>query len=444
MLGSVLAASFAVLAVVAAGKARAEATFSAAPFGAPNAPNALTQCAQQALGVVAAADGGAVGWTRDFLLTGDTRVHSADFADASCRGFLAVGAKHTQELELRVQDTEGRTLATSQGPTTTPFVFHCGKAGERAVLVLRMLDGQGEVVIAPLLTTQLDENAKTALARCKSVGTPRPPLVDLGPEPLSRSIGDELAQLTARLGALGYRPVRPVAYGTLTEQQHSASLIELVHDRCYALVAVGSPSVFDLDLRVFQPGSSLAPMAEDVTRRRSAVVKLCAQAQARAVLDIAAFQGAGGYLVSLYELDEPTSRPPNVGGEGRISYAEAVARLRSLGFSTDSQGTGLATQNAPVTVPVEVDATECYAYAAIRSEGGPIGNLELSLLDERGELLAQHGRPGQDPVVFDCPKRPGVRRVVVRARDGRAATRFLLLVGRELKTPSSGVATEHR
>lgn len=414
--------------------------------GAYEGPSALSRCVEEALGAEprpapqAAADGGSPARIREFLLAGDSRVHPLHFEQAGCRAFVAVGAKHTQDLELRVQDTEGRLLATSEGPTTTPFVFHCGQADDDAVVVLRMLDGQGEVVLSPLPSSQLDENAKAVLSRCKAVGTPRPPVADVGPEPKARAIGEELEQLTVRLAALGYRPSRPVGYGTLATQQHNASLMQVTQGRCYAVAAVGSRDVADLDLRVFEPSTSLSPMVEDVTRRRVALVKLCAETTGRFVLDVAAFQGQGGYMLQLFELLEPSERPRGLVGDSRISYAETVSRMRARGFVPAPMGSSVVVQNAQLTTPVPVEGGRCYAYAAVSGEQGRIGKLELSLLDGRGALLAQHAPNAQDPMVFDCPTDDSVRKLVLRTRDGRGSGRATLLVGSEA-TPEAAATS---
>jgi len=45
------------------------------------------------------------------------------------------------------------------------------------------------------------------------------------------------------------------------------------------------------------------------------------------VVDVAVFQGGGAYAVQLYELQEPSERPPGVTGDSRISFAETDRRM---------------------------------------------------------------------------------------------------------------------
>jgi hypothetical protein len=367
----------------------------------------------------------------EFLIAGDARVHAVHFDKADCRGFLAVGAKHTQDVELRVQDLSGKLLATSEGPTTTPFVFHCGAAGESAVVVLRVLDGQGEVVFAPLAHSQLDAAAQQSLASCPAVGTPRPAPIDVGPEPHARAINEELDHVSAQLAPLGYHAERMVAYGTLANEAHNASVVQLEPERCYALVAVGSRDVGDIDLRVFDPSVSFEPLEQDIARRRDALVKLCAGTPGRYVLDAAAFVGEGAYAVQLYGLDEPANVPRSVTGKSRISYAESVARMRARGFTPETLDSSVVSADTSLTRPLSLQGGSCYAVAAVASGGSAAGRLELALTDEGGELLALSAGNNDDPMVFDCPRETSSRKVIVRTKDAHGAGRFVLLLGRE-------------
>ncbi len=375
----------------------------------------------------------------EFMLAGDTRVRAVEFEHADCRGFLAVGAKLTQDIELRVESHEGKLLAGSEGPTTAPFVFYCGAKGERVELVLRVLDGQGEVVYAPLSHAQLDVSAKEALERCEAVGTPRPAPVDVGPEPQGPAVEEEVARVSADLAPLGYRPLRTATYGTLVSQAHNASVLRVEPGRCYALAAIGSGDVPDMDLRVFDPEVSQKPVVEDTTRRRDGLVKLCAESEGRYVIDVASFQGDGAYAVQLYVLDEPPVLPPGITGASRISYAETVHRLVARGFVPELLDAGIVLPDASFALPVTSAAHTCSAFAAVAGGGMNAGKLELALTDELGEPLAFDASGARDPIVFDCPSATSARRVQLRTKDARGAARFVLLRGRE---PGVGVAAK--
>ncbi len=363
----------------------------------------------------------------DFLLTGDARVYQHRFEREACVGFFAAGTKFTQAVDLTVLAPSGRVLAQAASRTTLPRAQYCARAGEVAFVSVRVSDGQGEVVYGAVSG---GGDALEELATCAALGAPRPPPLDLGPEPSARSLEEELAALAAEFRDLGYTPDGLVAFGALLSGQHEARMLNLESDRCYALAAVGDADVVDLDLRVFAQGLSAEPVAADTTRRRNAVVKLCTTGQTRYVLDTAVFQGDGAYVVEALRLSEP-ARVPGVEGQARISYAELGTRMLARGFEAEPLTTGLVAANERLRVPLPVRAGACYAFAAVAVSDSPRGALDLGVLDERGRLVALDSGKEDDPLVFHCPAADGVVSVLVRAKNPRGTSRFALVVGHE-------------
>jgi hypothetical protein len=365
-----------------------------------------------------------------FLLSGDTQVFSRRFASADCVGFLAAGARNAQAIELVVQSADGRPLARSATPATLAYALHCGHPGEVVFATLRMLDGQGEVIYVPLEHAGSRPAALAALEQCPALGTPRPSPVAVGPEPAGKSIEEQFEASRSELAELGYGSDQVVGFGTLPADQHDARGVVLDADHCYALVAAGSRDILDLDLRVFGPRLPLAPAGIDVSRKRGAVVKLCAEAPARYVIDVSAFQGEGAYAVQALELDEPP-RAPGIAGQMRIGYAEALARMRARGMAGKVLTSGIVKADDVLGIPLSFVGGSCYAVAAVAASDLDGGALQLGLRGDHGELLALDTRSNDAPLVFHCSERAELLQAVVRSNQGRGSARFALLVGRE-------------
>jgi hypothetical protein len=372
------------------------------------------------------------GWATDFLLPGDVRVHEDRYEHSDCRGYVAVGSRYVQDVALTLHEPSGRVLASATGPTTIASLRYCGRAGERVLASVRVLDGQGEVSYAALERADTPASKLREVARCPAVGMPRPALVDIGPEPEGRAIADALADVRASLGTLGYSPLRLLGYGVLSAGRHEARGVLLEPERCYALLATGSRIVADLDMRVFDTGLSLTPIAADVTRKRDALVKFCSGAQARYLVDVAMDQGEGAYAIQAFELHEPKQTSPSITGQARIAYAEMVARMQQRGLSAEVITSGAIEAGEGLVVPLRFEGERCHAIGAISVTGSPgTAGLEVSLIDDAGNLVVLDSARAADPLVFDCPAGDVQRSAVVRTKETRSSLRFVLLRGRD-------------
>lgn len=366
-----------------------------------------------------------------FFLKGDAQVYSQAYRAKQCVGFMAAGARNVQSLELVLRSQEGRVLARSEQPSALAYVKHCGASSEMVFATVRVTDGQGEVVYRAWGTEEPRPHALRRMESCAALGTPRPVPLSVGPEPPGQSIEHQLETAGSELGRLGYQAGKLVAFGALRAGQHAANGLLLSRKRCYALVAVGSDEIVDLDLRVFGPTLPLAAAGADVSRSRAARVKLCAEAPARYVVDVSAFQGEGAYAVAALELAEPPPQPGIEGG-ARIEYAELVARMRTRGFTAAVVTSGLVDREEKLQVPLAIDAGACLAVGALRSTEDPASSsLMLGLTAEDGALLAMDGPSKDPPLLFHCAASAAKLQAVVGTAQGRGRARFALIVGRE-------------
>jgi hypothetical protein len=368
-----------------------------------------------------------------FLLSGDAQVFSQSFSASECVGFVAAGARHAQSLEVMIQAADGRPLARSATPSALAYALHCGHPGEVVFATVRMLDGQGEVVYVPLVNAGAHPAALDALQQCRALGTPRPAPLEVGPEPAGMPIDQQFEAVGAELAALGYGEERVVAFGTLGPGHHDAQGVVLRSGRCYALVAAGSRDVMDLDMRVFGPQLPLASAGADVSRRRDARVKLCAEGSGRYVIDVSAFQGSGAYAVQAYELAEPAG-VVGIAGRSRIAYAELSARMRARGMLAKPLTSGLVKADEVLGIPLSLRGDACYAVGIVASPELDASALQVGLQTEQGELLGLDSRADDPPLLFHCARRDEQLRAVVRPNQTRGAARFVLLLGSEVAT----------
>lgn len=366
-----------------------------------------------------------------FFLKGDAQVYSQAYGARQCLGFMAAGARNVQSLELVLRSAEGRVLARSESPSALAYVKHCGAASEMVFATVRVTDGQGEVAYRAWASDEPRPQALRRMENCAALGTPRPVPLSVGPEPPGQSIEHQLETAGGELGRLGYQAGKLVAFGALRAGQHAANGLLLSRKRCYALVAVGSDEIVDLDLRVFGPTLPLAAAGADVSRSRAARVKLCAEAPARYVVDVSAFQGEGAYAVAALELVEPEPQPGIEGG-ARIEYAELVARMRARGFKSEVLTSGVVDREEKLQVALPVAPGACVAIGALRSTDDPASSsLMLGLTAEDGGLLAMDGPSKEPPLLFHCAGQAERLQAVVGTAQGRGRARFALIVGRE-------------
>jgi len=373
----------------------------------------------------------------DFMLSGDERSYEYGLPEDGCLGVLAIGHRQVQHIGLALFAPSGRALAQDESRGAHAYARFCGRGGRRVVADLRMLAGEGEFYAVPLWNAPPNLDALEAtLSTCMSTGDPRPDLIDVGPEPAGRPIDVELHSLAGQLSALGYRLEGGVLFGGLAERRREIKRVALEGGRCYALAAVGDGDVEDIDMRLLSIADSASLVAADITRHRDAVIKVCPDRPAVYVLDVRMYRGAGSYIVQSFGLAEPAEPPPpGVDGSARIAYSELRAKLAARGMRATPAVWGALQPEGTQSIPVNVVAGRCYGIAVVASTDFGSGDIDLSLVEKNGRVLAAEIGPGQNPLVFHCAERDATLRAVVQAHEVRRLARFLLLLGEDEPAP---------
>ncbi|MDD9938646.1 MAG: hypothetical protein OXT09_33860 [Myxococcales bacterium] len=405
-----------------------------APAVAAEQPSTLSSCVDEVLKSVRSEGARPYGKPHvEFLLVSDQRTWEYRLPRDGCFGFMAIGHRQVQHLGLSLYAETGRLLARDPERNAHAYARFCGKSGRRFVAEVRMLDGEGEVHLIPLWDAPPRlKTLERTMQRCMHSGAPRPSPVDVGPEPTGPPVDAELLSVARRLGKLGYRLEGGVLFGGLPERRHEARRIALEGGACYALAAVGDSGVEDIDLRLLHMEENLAVVASDSTRRREAVVKVCPERSGTFLLDVRMYRGAGNYVVQSFGLQEPKDAlAEGVRGGTRIPYAELTAQIARRGLRAQPLTWGLLRPGQGQTIPVEVEGGRCYAISAIATPDFAGADLDLSLLDAGGRVVAAEIGPNPHPLVYHCAERGSILRAVLRGHDLRRPGRFLLVVGHD-------------
>jgi hypothetical protein len=256
-------------------------------------------------------------------------------------------------------------------------------------------------------------------------------LTDVGPEPIGPSLVDTYNTMAARLAAQGYRPDQILVDDTLSERRRVSHEAQLRTGVCYALVLIGDTTVEDLDLRVIANTQEPVLLGEDTSRERSALIKTCST-DAPITLDVRMYQGQGRYQVHAFVAASPLAAlPVGVDGASRIGFSEITAAMARRGMQPAQTTWALTEPGEQIMLPVTLSAGRCYAIGAIVGPEIAGADLDLRLLDREGRLLAWELGPSDQPLVFQCPARDVVVRVVGEAHGIRGPGRFLVIVAHD-------------
>jgi hypothetical protein len=175
----------------------------------------------------------------------------------SCYRFLAVGGAGVQDLALHVYQGAAE-VGSDTAEASEAVASYCATADGSVRLRLHMERGSGEIALGPF-TGGAQPGARARAAQ------PEVPVGGDGDDFLAR----QLRTLHGQVGQ-GRRGASQVMRATLRSAQDRVFPVQLLAGRCYTIVAVGSPSVRDLDLYLVTPAG--LEQAHDSTHASSAVI----------------------------------------------------------------------------------------------------------------------------------------------------------------------------
>jgi hypothetical protein len=175
----------------------------------------------------------------------------------NCYRFLAVGGTGVQDLALHVYQGAAEVGSdTAEAPEAV--ASYCATADGGVRMRLHMERGSGEIAIGPY-SGGAQPGARAHAAQ------PEVPVGGDGDDYLAR----QLRTVHGEVGE-GRRGASQVMRATLRTAQDRVFPVQLMAGRCYTIVAIGSPSVRDLDLYLVTPAG--LEQARDSTHESRAVI----------------------------------------------------------------------------------------------------------------------------------------------------------------------------
>lgn len=254
------------------------------------------------------------------------------------------------------------------------------------------------------------------------------------------AITHRLSRVRERLRLRGYRELPRQSRVFVLEGQPRVLPVDLPSGSCSTFVALGSASLRDLRLSVFDDEGE--PLATEDIPGEAGLVHVCPQTVARAMpayLAVDAREGAG--TVALAELtsapgegdgfqgvfdDVLAPREPFADVEAQLASARTVLRARGLlpdgpaTISSVAEGGSVHTTHA-------FEPGHCYLVVARAAES--VADADLFAFDTTGVEVARDIGTENDPSFERCPAEPETLALEVRAFAGRGALGVQVLVG---------------
>lgn len=356
-----------------------------------------------------------------FVAPGDARVSRVRIERAQCLGLVAVGPAALRKLSLRVHDASGVLLGEQND--AHPYLRLCVRNDARITVVVRALEGQGQVALLllaqpPLVAPDLDRALGERPVGVLLTGQ-RTPRAAVGVDPTVESVTDVLARHRARVGALGYRPL---GSPYVTELERSATLertFEFEAGRCYGVLIASEGSSESLTVELRDPDGR--PLIVQRSVDRDPLTRGCLSQTGRYTLRLTARESLRVALQSLI-LDDRLSVAEDIVGEVRAGVLELHGEALTRSLREVKLIERVASVGAPLVRSLFIDAGQCVLVGAATSGAG----VELSLNEPSGALIASDTGASSTPRIWHCASQP--ERLRLTARPMAARGEFALVV----------------
>jgi hypothetical protein len=325
---------------------------------------------------------------------------------------VAIGEPDAVSLDLSVESVpEGRELASDVSRGRRAAVSFAAQRGEAYAISASASAGVGTAVVAVFGAP---------------LSVPPPPLATLfDADPAPRLGWSDVAE--AARGD-GYTPLSDPIDFDILDAAHRSFPFELQKDRCYTFVALGSPGVDAVALRV-HGGAEL--LSADFAERYHAWARLCAEEDLRVRVSIDVAAGTGSARLGVFSApwdDVAELVGPRILPAPRARTLEGA--LRGVGAYLERRGYGpgeaLATarvEGAGTRVPIALPAgsSGCSALVAVAEDADADIDLEI--------VLERPGADGERFELADPSDGPDSRIAVCHGDDVRASATLISVRG---------------
>lgn len=218
---------------------------------------------------------------------GDSVNYAYNLVPGHCYTVIVAGSPSATDIDLYLFDPNRSRVASDRDRNNFPHISHCAGLPAAYRVEVKMYRGDG-----PFALAVFDANAGPAPAPRLApapVAAPQP----AGPDPLLA----RLAQVASSV-APGSAPASQVFRGAGDTHDRVDFALNLQPGRCYTFVAVGAPSVTDLDLYVFDPNRSR--VASDRDRNNFPHVSHCAGLPAPYTVRVQLYRGSGPFVMQAF------------------------------------------------------------------------------------------------------------------------------------------------
>jgi hypothetical protein len=356
-----------------------------------------------------------------FVAPGDAQVTRVRVDRAQCLGFVAVGPAALRKVALRVHDASG-VLLGEHNDDAHPYVRLCVRQESRITLVVRAIEGQGQVALLllaqpPLVAPDLDR----ALGERHNGGLtgPRTPRAAVGADPTIESATDIIDRHRARVGSLGYRPLSSPFVTTIDRSASLDRTFEFEEGRCYGVLIASEGNSESLTVELRDPDGH--PLIAQRSLDRDPLTRGCLSRSGTYTLRLTAREEMRVAVQSLV-LDDRLALPDDVVGEVRAGVLELHGEALTRSLTRVKLIERVASVGAPLVQSLSIDAGQCVLVGAATSGAG----VELSLNELNGALIASDTGASATPRIWHCATQP--QRLRLTARPMAARGEFALVV----------------
>lgn len=349
-----------------------------------------------------------------FVAPGDAQIARVRIDRAQCLGFVAVGPAALRKIALRVHDASG-VLLGEHSDDAHPYVRLCARQESRMTLVIRAVEGQGQVallllaqppLVAPDLERALGERHDGGLTG------PRTPRAAVGADPTIESATDIVDRHRARVSSLGYRPLAASYVSTIDRAASLDRTFEFDAGRCYGVLIASEGNSDALTLELRDPDGR--PIIAQRSLDRDPLTRGCLSRSGTYTLRLSAREEMRVALQALV-LDDRLALPEDIVGEVRAGVLELHGEALTRSLTHVKLIERVASVGAPLVQSLRVDAGQCVLIGAATSGA----SVELSLNEPNGALIASDTGSSATPRIWHCARRDQSLRLTARPMAAR-------------------------
>jgi hypothetical protein len=332
--------------------------------------------------------------------------YAVDAQPGACYTLAVFGEQPDQNIDVIVLDPYGRQAAHDVRPDNHPWVSFCAGQAGRFIARLQMRGGSGGYYYAAYrgpAGRQMELSSFFGQEPASQVQ-----VATMGAETQGR-----LRQLDQQMSQQGFTRVGEPSGIVLDSRDPRDFQLNLREGECYAFATLGGPGAVDTD--VFLNDDSGTRLSADTRRDRDALVQYCAPATGNYALQVRMYEGQGPLFTVAYvqhpqaqaQQPQPVMASSSTAGAGlQENFALLDADMRARGYEGyGDQTTGRLDEGGSRNFEIQLEGGRCYAILAVGD--GTVRDLDLRLLNQRGQEVDRDTANDARPTVRVCPERSG-------------------------------------